>query len=64
MHCIYEMAESSNASDSIASTAALSLTEHEEVVLPSLFEKLRSPQLAEIGRKRKTSINPPRGKRR
>ena len=64
VHRICKMAVSSNVSDSAASTATLPLTEHEVVILPSLFDKLRSPQLAEIGRKRKTSVNPPCGKRR
>ena len=58
------MAVSSNGSGSAASTAALPSMEHEVIILPSLFDKFRSPQPAEIGRKRKTSINPPRGKRR
>ena len=64
VHRANKMAVSSNGNDSAASTAALSSSEHEVVVLPSLFDRLRSPQPAEIGRKRKTSVNPPRGKRR
>ena len=49
MHRVCKMAVSSNGSDSAASTAALPLTEHEVVILPLLFDKLRSPQPAEIG---------------
>ena len=64
MHRVCKMAVSSNGSDSAASTVALPSTKHKVVILPSLSDKLRSPQPAEIGRKWQTSVNPPRGKRR
>ena len=51
--------ESSTSSQPLAPDSA-----SESSGIPSLLSRLRSPQPAEISRKRKTVVNPPRGKRR